>query len=60
MLFRSLSFNTNYSGLLRLSAALHDFPRLVVVRRLTVTPRTVPELGIEVDVEAFVLPKEAR
>lgn len=55
-----LSFNTNYSGLLRLSAALHDFPRLVIVRRLTVTPKTVPELGVEVDVEAFVLPKEAR
>ncbi len=55
-----LSFNTNYSGLLRLSAALHDFPRLVIVRRLTVTPRTVPDLGVEVDVEAFVLPKEAR
>lgn len=55
-----LSFNTTYNGLLRLTAALHDFPRLVIVRRLTVTPKTVPDLGIEVDVEAFVLPKEAR
>lgn len=55
-----LTFTTSYGEFLRLTSGLHDFPRLMVVRRITVTPKAVPDLTADVDVETFVLPKEAR
>lgn len=55
-----LTMNADYSELLRLTSRLHTFPRLIVVRRIVISPRVVPDLSAEVDVETFVLPKEAR
>lgn len=55
-----LAMNADYSELLRLMSRLHDFPRLIVVRRVVVSPRQVPDLSAQLDVETFVLPKEAR
>lgn len=55
-----LTMNADYSELLRLTSRLQTFPRLIVVRRIVISPRVVPDLSAEVDVETFVLPKEAR
>jgi Tfp pilus assembly protein PilO len=55
-----LTMNADYSELLRLMSRLQDFPRLIVVRRVVVSPRQVPDLSAQLDVETFVLPKEAR
>ena len=55
-----LTVTTSYGEFLRLTSGLHDFPRLMVVRRITVTPKAVPDLTADLDVETFVLPKEAR
>ena len=55
-----LSMHADYSELLRLMSRLQSFPRLVVVRRVAVAPRQVPDLSAELDIETFVLPKEAR
>ena len=55
-----LAMTADYSELLRLMSRLHDFPRLIVVRRVVVAPRQVPDLSAQLDVETFVLPKEAR
>jgi len=56
----TLSMNASYAEMLRLMAAFHDFPRLLVVRRFTVSPRQVPDLSASLDIHTFVLPKEAR
>lgn len=55
-----LSFIASYSELLRLSNSYQSFPRLIVVRRITMAPRTLPDLISDMDIETFVLPKEAR
>jgi Tfp pilus assembly protein PilO len=55
-----LTMNADYSELLRLMARLHNFPRLIVVRRVAVSPREIPDLTADLDIETFVLPKEAR
>lgn len=55
-----LSMTASYAELLRLFSRLRDFPRLIVVRKLTVSPRDVPDLNTALTVETFVLPKEAR
>lgn len=55
-----LTMVASYAEALQLMRALHGFPRLIVVRKITVTPKTVPELTTDLDVETVVLPKEAR
>lgn len=55
-----LNMTASYAELLRLFSRLRDFPRLIVVRKLTVSPRDVPDLNTTLTVETFVLPKEAR
>lgn len=55
-----LAMTAEYRELLRLMNRFNTFPRLIVVRRLTVSPQRVPELSLTVDIETFVLPKEAR
>lgn len=55
-----LTVLASYEEFLKLTSSLHDFPRLMVVRRLTVIPKQVPDLTAELDVETFVLPREAR
>ena len=55
-----LNMTASYAELLRLFSRLRDFPRLIVVRKLIVSPRDVPDLNTTLTVETFVLPKEAR
>lgn len=55
-----LNMTASYAELLRLFSRLRDFPRLIVVRKLIVSPRDVPDLNTSLTVETFVLPKEAR
>ncbi len=55
-----LLMTASYSQVLRLMSTLQDFPRLILVKRLTVSPKAVPKLNIDLDVETYVLAKEAR
>jgi|GEM_PF-1774441 len=55
-----LSLHASYAEMLRLMAAFQEFPRLIVVRKIGVTPRQVPDLTASLDIETYVLPKEAR
>lgn len=55
-----LSITADYNDLLKLLNAFNDFPRLITVKKLTIGPRDIPELTANLDVETFVLPKEAR
>lgn len=55
-----LTMVASYAEALQLMRRLHDFPRLMVVRRITVTPKSVPDLTTDLDVETVVLPREAR
>lgn len=56
----NLSVTASYAELLRLTNALQSFPRLIVIRRLTMAPKDVPDLSSDLDTETFVLAKEAR
>lgn len=53
-----LTMTASYGQVLQLMSQLRDFPRLMRVRRLTVNPKTVPDLNLDLDVDTFVLPKE--
>ncbi len=53
-----LSVNANYSQVLQLMSQLRDFPRLIRVKKLGVSPKTLPELNLDVDIDTYVLPKE--
>lgn len=55
-----LTLTASYEEMLKLMSSLYDFPRLIVVRRIAVSPKTLPALGADLDVETVVLPKEAR
>lgn len=55
-----LHFEASYAQLLRLTNSLAGFPRLIVIRKITMAPRTLPELNSDMEVETYVLPKEAR
>lgn len=55
-----LTMVASYAEALQLMRSLYAFPRLMVVRKITVTPKSVPELTTDLDVETIVLPKEAR
>ncbi len=52
-----LTMSADYSQLVRLMSELYDFPRLIRVKKLTMTPKQVPELNSELDVDTYVLPK---
>jgi len=55
-----LQFEASYTELLRLTNRFQTFPRLLVIRRITMAPREVPDLNSDMDIEMYVLPKEAR
>jgi Tfp pilus assembly protein PilO len=55
-----LTMEATYAQVLRLMSVLQDFPRLIVVKRVTVAPKAVPKLSVDLDVETYVLRKEAR
>ena len=55
-----MTFTATYDEFVSLMGELRDFPRLIAVMRVTLTPGTLPELGVQADTETYVLPKEAR
>lgn len=60
-----LQFEASYAELLRLTNRFQTFPRLIVIRKITMSPRgdsslDMPELNTDIDIETYVLPKEAR
>lgn len=56
----ALSVEATFEELVRLVTALNDFPRMIAVRNLSMSPRKFPDLGVSVDVETYVLPRGAR
>lgn len=55
-----MTFTATYSEFVSLMGELRDFPRLIAVTRVGLTPSTLPELSVQADTETYVLPKEAR
>jgi len=55
-----LQYEASYAELLRLTNRFQAFPRLLVIRKITMAPRTLPDLSSEMDIETYVLPREAR
>ncbi len=55
-----LTVEATYEQVVRLATELNVFPRLIAIRNLTLQPRTVPQLGVTLDVETYVLPSGAR
>lgn len=53
-----MTISANYAQVLQLMTQLQDFPRLMRVRKLSVIPKTLPELNLDIDVDTYVLPKE--
>jgi len=49
-----------YEEVVRLTRELMDFPRMIAIRNIALQPRTIPKLSIAIDVETYVLPREAR
>ncbi|HXF81837.1 MAG TPA: type 4a pilus biogenesis protein PilO [bacterium] len=56
----AMTVQATYSQTVRLTTALRDFPRMIAIRSLTLQPRSLPGLTLTVDVETYVLPREAR
>lgn len=54
-----IQFTATYNEFVSLMGALRDFPRLIAVTRVGMTPGTLPELNVQADTETYVLPKEA-
>jgi Tfp pilus assembly protein PilO len=55
-----LTFRATYNQYVSVLAALRDFPRLIAVTSVRMTPGSkLPELNVQVDSETYVLPKEA-
>jgi len=53
-----LNITANYNQVLQLMSQFRDFPRLIRVKRLGVSPKDLPQLNLDVDVDTYVLPKE--
>ena len=49
-----------YHQIIRLATELNSFPRMVAIRNLAFTPKQVPILIVNADIETYVLPKGAR
>lgn len=56
----NMTFTATYSEFISLMSELRDFPRLIAVTRVGLTPGTLPNLSVQADTETYVLPKEAR
>ncbi len=56
----TLAVEATYEQLARLAAELNDFPRMIAIRNMTLQPKKMPTLTVNLDVETYVLPKEAR
>ena len=55
----NMQFTATYNEFVSLMAALKDFPRLIAVTRISMSPVKLPELSAQTDTETYVLPKEA-
>jgi len=56
----TLVVDATYEQMVRLATELNDFPRMIAIRNLSLQPKKMPTLSINLDVETYVLPKEAR
>ncbi len=56
----SLTVTATFEQMVRLTTELNDFPRMIAVRNLNLAPKQVPDLNVSLDIETYVLPKEAR
>jgi len=55
-----LQYEASYTELLQLTNRFQTFPRLLVIRKIMMSPRNLPDLNSEMDIETYVLPREAR
>lgn len=55
-----LRVSATYQQLIELMGALQNFPRLMAVKTISVSPATLPELNVDMASEAYVLVKGAR
>lgn len=55
-----ITVEATYDEVVRLTKELMDFPRMIAIRNIALQPRTIPKLTIAIDVETYVLPREAR
>ena len=60
MLPLNLSIKGTFEQLIRLSAALNDFPRMIAIRDISLNPGKLPELAWNVNAVTYVLPGGAR
>ncbi len=56
----TLAIKGTYEQGIRLAMALNDFPRMIAIRNISMNPGNLPELTLGVDIETYVLPREAR
>lgn len=55
-----LTIKGTYEQVIRLATALNDFPRMIAIRDISLSPLKLPELNWNVTVETYVLPGGAR
>lgn len=53
-----LSVAATYRQLIDLLAELHEFPRLVAVKSITIGPGELPKLGVQLNAETYLLARE--
>jgi Tfp pilus assembly protein PilO len=56
----SLQVIATYEQVVKLATELNAFPRMVAIRNLAFSPKLVPVLIVNVDIETYVLPRGAR
>ncbi len=56
----ALSVTATFEQMVRLATELNDFPRMIAIRNLNLAPKRVPDLNVSLDIETYVLPREAR
>ena len=56
----NLSIKGTFEQVVRLAAALNDFPRMIAIRDISLNPVALPELSWNVNAVTFVLPGGAR
>ena len=49
-----------YEQIVKLATELNAFPRMVAIRNLAFTPKQIPTLIVNADIETYVLPRGAR
>jgi len=49
-----------YEQIVKLATELNAFPRMIAIRNLAFSPKKIPELSVNADIETYVLPRGAR